>query len=99
MRPYQPRRELGALGLAFAGRSSLLHIIGVSVKLTSIETRIATVAVMPNSYNIRPVTLERNETGRKTITSESVVERTAGPISRVPSIEACTGSNPFSSMQ
>ena len=35
---------------------------------------------------MRPVTLDRNDTGRNTITSESVVASTARPISRVPSI-------------
>ena len=48
IRPYHPRRDDGEFGLAVARESSLLHIIGVSVKLTSIETKIATVAVMPN---------------------------------------------------
>ena len=63
----------------------------MSEKLTSIETRIATVAVMPNWNSIRPVTLDRNDTGRNTITSESVVASTARPISRVPAIAACNG--------
>ena len=48
---------------------------------------------------IRPVTLDKNDTGKNTITSEMVVASTAGPISRVPSIDAWTGSIPFSSMQ
>ena len=47
-----------------------LHIIGVSEKLTSIEIITATLAVMPNSNSSRPVTLDRNDTGRNTITSE-----------------------------
>ena len=42
-----------------------LHIIGVSEKLTSIEIITATLAVMPNSYSSRPVTLDRNDTGQK----------------------------------
>ena len=62
--------------------------MGVRLKLTSIDTRIATVAVMPNSNSMRPVTLDRKETGKKTITSDNVVANTAGPISRVPSIDA-----------
>ena len=53
----------------------------------------------PVNVRSRPVTLDRNETGRKTMTSDSVVESTAGPISRVPAIDACIGSMTFSSMQ
>jgi hypothetical protein len=44
------------------------------------------------------VTLPRNETGRNTITSDSVVASTARPISRVPSIAASRGERPFSSI-
>ena len=66
--------------------------MGVSEKLTSIEIRIATVAVMPNSIqHAGPVTLDRNDTGRNTITSDSVVASTARPISRVPSIGGLDG--------
>ncbi len=70
-------------GLA-PGCSIRLHIIGVSEKLTSIEIITATLAVMPNSNSSRPVTLERNDTGKNTITSDSVVASTARPISCVP---------------
>ena len=69
----------------------------MSEKLTSIEIITATVDVMPNSYNRRPVTLERNDTGKKTITSEIVVASTARPISCVPTTAACFGSSPCSS--
>ena len=48
----------------------------------------ATVAVTPNSKSMRPVTLDKKETGKKTMTSDTVVASTANPISLVPSIEA-----------
>ena len=73
--------------------------MGVNEKLITMETNIATVAVTPNSKSIRPVTLDRNETGKKTITKEMVVARTANPISLVPSIDARIGSIPSSSIQ
>jgi len=72
--------------------------MGVREKLTSIDTRIATVAVTPNCKSMRPATLERNDTGRNTITSERVVTSTARPISLVPTTAACMGGIPFSSM-
>ena len=102
--PIKPASR-GRLSLRLIGRiaglrgcNMRLHIIGVSEKLTSIEINTATLAVMPNSNSNRPVTLERNETGRKTITSESVVASTASPISRVPSMAAALGECPFSSI-
>ena len=85
--------------LVFGFFNNRLHIMGVNVKLTNMDMRMATVAVTPNSKSIRPVTLDRNETGKKTITKEMVVAKTASPISRVPSMAACLGSIPNSSMQ
>ena len=84
---------------ARTGRSRREHIIGVREKLTIIETRTATVAVRPNSNSILPATLEMNDTGRKTITSDRVMASTARPISLVPMIAACIGDAPRSSIQ
>ena len=94
-----PRREAATPVVTRTGLSRREHIIGVSEKLTIIDTRIATVAVSPNSNSIRPATLEMNETGRKTITSEKVMASTARPISLVPMMAACMGDTPRSSIQ
>ena len=71
--------------------------IGVSVKLTSIDTRIANAIVKPKLVMKRPTMPPMNPTGTKIATSDSVVASTARPISRVASIAACAGGRPFSS--
>ena len=57
--------------------------IGVSVKLTSSETRIANAIVRPKLFMKRPTMPPMKATGRKTATSDSVVASTARPISCV----------------
>jgi hypothetical protein len=54
--------------------------------------------VSPKELMKRPTMPPMNATGRKTATSESVVARTASPISLVPLIAAANGLTPFSSM-
>ncbi len=72
--------------------------IGVSVKDTSSETAMAKDAVNPKDDMKRPVMPPMNPMGRNTASSESVVAMTASPISLVPSMAACMGGMPFSSM-
>ena len=71
--------------------------IGVSVNETISETAIAAADVSPNDDMNRPTMPVINPTGMNTASSESVVAKTARPISRVPSIAARNGSIPFSS--
>ena len=59
---------------------------------------IATAAVMPNWYRKRPEIEDMNDTGRKITTSESVVAKTARPMSFVASFAASRGGMRFSSM-
>ena len=73
-------------------------IMGVRLKLTSNETRIATVAVKPKLYRNRPETLDMNDTGRNTTTRLSVVAITARPMSFVAATAACIGAIFFSSI-
>ena len=65
--------------------------IGVSVKLTSIETMIETAIVRPKLFRKRPGMPPRNTTGRKMTTSDSVVAMTARPISCVAAMAARIG--------
>ncbi len=72
--------------------------IGVRVKLTSIDTMIANAIVQPNGLMNRLAYPLMNAIGRKITTSDSVVAMTASATSRVPSIAASKGEQPFSSM-
>ncbi len=58
--------------------------IGVSVKLTSIDTRIANAIVQPNGLMKRLAYPFMKAIGRKITTSDSVVAMTASATSRVP---------------
>ena len=69
-----------------------------SEKLTNSETPIANAIVRPKLLRKRPAMPGMNETGMNTAISESVVARTARPISRVASTAAGKGFTPFSSM-
>ena len=71
--------------------------IGVSVKLTSSDTRIANDIVNPKLVMNRPTMPPMNPTGTKIAISDRVVASTARPISRVASTAACIGGRPFSS--
>ena len=72
--------------------------IGVSVKLTSSDTRMANAIVRPKLFMKRPTMPPMNPTGTKMATSDSVVARTARPISLVASMAAWCWSSCFSSM-
>jgi hypothetical protein len=79
-------------------RSQRDDIMGVSVKLTSIETAIAKAIVTPKLRRKRPGMPPMKATGRKTAMSESVVASTARPISLVAFTAATMGLSFFSSM-
>jgi hypothetical protein len=72
--------------------------MGVSVKLTSSDTITAKAIVRPKLFMKRPLIPLMNPMGRKIATSDSVVARTARPISFVASTAAVKGCCPFSSM-
>ena len=71
--------------------------IGVKVKETISETVIAAAAVSPKLDMNLPTMPVMKPTGINTASSESVVARTAKPMSRVPSTAARNGLMPFSS--
>jgi hypothetical protein len=77
-------------------RSSLLHIIGVSVSDTIADTTTAMVSVSANSRNMRPTRPVMNSSGMNTAISDSVSEITVKPISRAPRRAASSGDSPFS---
>ena len=82
-------------------RFSLSHraaSIGVSEKLISMLTRMVADMVMPNDFRNRPTIPPMNAMGRNTAISESVMERTARPISLVAAKAALNGVQSFSSM-
>ena len=68
------------------------------MKLTSSDTITANAIVRPKLRMKRPTMPLMKPTGAKIATSDSVVAMTASPISLVPSIAACIGGMPFSSM-
>ena len=72
--------------------------MGVIVKLTNSDTAIENAMVMPKLARKRPGTPAMKAMGRKTAISDSVVDMTAMPISRVPLTAATIGVSPFSSM-
>ncbi len=59
--------------------------MGVRLRETKPEMRMATMMVTANSWNSRPMMPFMNNTGIKTAASETVIERTVKPISRAPS--------------
>ena len=80
------RSDLGKTHLARSGRgrSSLAHIIGVSVSDTTAEMRIVMLRVMANSRNRRPTTSPMNSSGMSTAMSEMVRDRMVKPICSAP---------------
>ena len=83
---------------AFSTKSQRLDSMGVTVKATSSDTRMENAMVRPKLYMNRPTMPPMKATGRNTVTRDSVVARTARPISRVPWMAAATGDRPISSM-
>ncbi len=73
--------------------------IGVNEKLTMSDTRMANAIVRPKLFKNRPMMPLMKATGRNTAMSESVVARTARPMSRVASVAATKGFFFFSSMK
>jgi len=72
--------------------------MGVRVKLTTSDTRIANAIVRPKLFMKRPTIPPMKPTGTKIATSDSVVASTARPISCVASAAALNLSSCFSSM-
>ena len=72
--------------------------IGVSVKETISETKMAKAAVSPKDDMKRPTMPPMNPTGTNTASRENVVASTARPISFVPWMAASNGGMCFSSI-
>ncbi len=87
------RLRVSSRGLAF---SSQPHIIGVSVSDTTSEMPMATESVMANSRNSRPGSPPISSSGRKTATSDRLIESTVKPTSRTPWSAAWSGLTPAS---
>ena len=88
-----PRSNQEGLGL---WRSSLLHIMGVSVSATKPETSTAPASVSANSTNSRPVRPGVKASGANTAASVSVIATTAKEISFTPLKAARRGLRPSS---
>jgi hypothetical protein len=84
--------------VAWPLRNMRAESVGVSVKLTSSETAMAKAMVRPKLFRNMPTMPLRKATGTNTASSDSVVARTAMPISFGPSTDAVKESSPFSSM-
>src|SRR5580704_3566313 len=70
--------------------------IGVSVKDTAPDTKMATLRVTANSWNCRPMIPPMNNRGMKTATSEMLIESTVNPICFAPLRVASIGERPCS---
>ena len=70
--------------------------IGVKVSETSAEATIEIVTTMANSLKMRPMTPPISRIGRKTATSETVIETIVKPTSRLPTSAASNGFMPSS---
>ena len=77
-------------------RSSLAHIMGVSVSETTAETRMVTLRVTANSRNSRPTMSPMNSSGMSTAISEMVSDTMVKPICAEPLSAACRGGMPSS---
>ncbi len=89
----RPRRP----SLRSSGRlSSLAHIIGVSVRATAAETRMAAASVSANSRNRRPTMSPMNSRGISTAMSDTVSDRIVNPICPAPLKAAARGASPAS---
>ena len=67
------------------------HIIGVRVSETKAETTTATLTVIANSRNSRPMMPPMNSSGMNTAISEKVIETMVKPICPAPLIAASNG--------
>ncbi|MNX94132.1 hypothetical protein D3C86_1263530 [compost metagenome] len=76
--------------------SNRAHIIGVRVRETTREIRIATASVMANSRNSRPTTSAMNSSGISTAISDNVREIRVKPICLAPLSAAFSGLSPSS---
>ena len=70
--------------------------MGVVVRETARETRMATDKVTENSRNKRPTMPPMSKRGMNTATKETLMERTVKPISCAPCNAACMGPMPCS---
>ena len=70
--------------------------MGVVVRETTREIRIAAERVTENSRNKRPTMPPINSSGMKTATRETLMDMTVKVISRAPRNAACKGVSPFS---
>ncbi|MEY9685691.1 hypothetical protein ABIF13_006465 [Bradyrhizobium elkanii] len=77
-------------------RSSTAHIIGVVVSETTSEITIAIVMVMANSRNRRPTRPPIKRIGTNTATSDTLIDSTVKPTSRVPTSVASSRDSPAS---
>ncbi len=77
-------------------RRSLAHIIGVKVRDTTAEIRMATASVIANSRNNRPTTSPMKSSGISTAIRENVSEMMVKPICSAPFSAACSGGSPSS---
>ncbi len=74
----------------------MLDSIGSSVNDTNSDTSTANATVTPNWKKMRPIIPPMNATGTNTAITAIVVEKTARPISLVPSLAAVWWSLPLS---
>ena len=72
------------------------HSIGVMVNDTAAEMAMASVSVVANSWNRRPMMPPMNRIGMNTATSEILIDITVKPICLAPISAACIGVCPRS---
>ncbi len=105
VRAYTERRPLKAVvearairptSCASRRRRSFAHSMGVRVRDTAAETRMAAVRVSANSRNRRPTISPMNRSGISTAIKDTVSERIVKPICPEPFRAASSGGSPAS---
>ncbi len=86
-RPFPP---------SLSWRRKRAHIIGVRVSATKAEATTATLMVIANSRNSRPMIPDMNSSGMNTAIRENVIETMVKPICPAPFTAAVNGLSPAS---
>ena len=94
MRNHWLRRERRDGVTCFGNKAA--HIMGVVVKDTNIDTKMAAVITTANSRNNLPNMPPMNKMGMNTATKEMLMATTVNPMSREPCKHACSKGTPRS---
>ena len=92
----EDRFGMGNKGAGMRAFKSTAHIMGVVVRETTMEIKIATDNTTANSWNSRPMIPPMSKIGMKTAMSDRLIESTVKAISLAPTRAASRGVKPAS---